>query len=217
MHRTATPRVPSVRAALAVGLALAVAAIGVVLSRSPLTVAGTNSVPADSNVGYLVGDTSRCESSGTLPQGTSAIRITAASNTGPRMTLKALSGSLVLTHGERDAGWGVDASVTVPVTRLPRTVPDTRICIALGPTLEPVPLRGSDVQTTAANGTTVAPGFRIEYLRAGQKSWWSLASSTAHRMGLGRAASGTWIVFLVIALMITVATLASRLILRELR
>jgi hypothetical protein len=57
----------------------------------------------------------------------------------------------------------------------------------------------------------------MEYLRPGRKSWWSLASSVAHHMGLGHAASGTWIVFLVLALMLTVVILASRLALRELR
>jgi hypothetical protein len=36
-------------------------------------------------------------------------------------------------------------------------------------------------------------------------------------MGLGHAASGTWIVFLVLALMLAVVILASRLALRELR
>jgi hypothetical protein len=36
-------------------------------------------------------------------------------------------------------------------------------------------------------------------------------------MGLGRAASGTWIVFLALALMLAVVILASRLVLRELR
>jgi Predicted membrane protein (DUF2142) len=41
-----------------------------------------------------------------------------------------------------------------------------------------------------------------------------MASSVARRMGLGHAPGGTWIVFLLMALMITVATLASRLILR---
>ena len=52
-------------------------------------------------------------------------------------------------------------------------------------------------------GRTV--NFRVEYLRAGHGSWWSRASSVARHMGLGHAASGTWIVFLLIALMITIA------------
>ena len=106
----------------------------------------------------------------------------------------------------------------MPVTRVPYTIPNARICLAIGPEVEPVQLNLFRVQMTAPNGAIrYTQGFRIEYLRAGRSSWWSLASSVAHRMGLGRAASGTWIVFLVIALMILVATLASRLVLRELR
>jgi hypothetical protein len=101
---------------------------------------------------------------------------------------------------------------------VPRTIPNTRICIAFGPAVEPIEINGAQVQTTTASGSTGrAVRFRVEYLRVGHSSWLSLASSVAHRMGLGHAPSGTWIVFLLIALMITVAALASRLILRELR
>jgi hypothetical protein len=39
----------------------------------------------------------------------------------------------------------------------------------------------------------------------------------ARRMGLGHAPSGTWVVFLLMGMMIVVAVLATRLILRELR
>jgi hypothetical protein len=56
----------------------------------------------------------------------------------------------------------------------------------------------------------------MEYLRPQPKSWWSLASSIAYRMGLGRAVGGTWIVFLALALTLAVALLALRLTLREL-
>src|SRR5262249_13894834 len=56
--------------------------------------------------------------------------------------------------------------------------------------------------------------FRIEYLRPAHGSWWARASSVAHRMGLGHAPSGTWIVFGEIALMIAITVLASRLVLR---
>jgi hypothetical protein len=134
------------------------------------------------------------------------------------VTVKVLSGSLVLTRGTRDAGWTFNETVTVPVKRVPRTIPNAFICIAFGGAIEPIQINGAVVPTTAANGSarrTVR--FRVEYLRAGHRSWWSLASAVARRMGLGHAASGTWIVFLLIALMITVATLASRMILRELR
>jgi hypothetical protein len=198
--------------ALAAGLALTAATVGVVLSRSPLIVAGTNSVPAHHAVAFAREGSKGCQKSGTLPRDTSAIRISIFANTGPRVAVSALSGSLVVTHGTRDAGWAFTENVTVPVKRVPRTIPNARICITLGPFLEPVQFNGIVVRTTA--GPTL--GLRVEYLRPGHRSWWSLAPSIARRMGLGHAASGTWIVFLLMALMITVVILASRLILREL-
>ena len=61
------------------------------------------------------------------------------------------------------------------------------------------------------------PGrIRVEYLRPGGASWWSVAPEVARRMGLGRAAPGTWIVLLVLALMGCLVALCSRLVLREL-
>lgn len=206
----------SVKIALAMGLALTVAALGAVLSHPPLTVAGTNSIPVEPDVAELRGGSRGCQTSGTLPRGTSAIRISASANIGPSVTLKVVSGPLVIAHGERDAGWGIDETVTVPVKRVPRTIPDARICIAFGPAIEPIEINGVLVQTTTAGGRTRrVVRLRVEYLRPGHASWWSLAFSVARRMGLGHAPSGAWIVFLLIALMITVATLASRLILRE--
>jgi hypothetical protein len=202
-----------VRVALAVGLALTAIAVGVVLTRSPLTVAGTNSITAHSGIAFARGGSSSCQVAGTLPQGTSAIRISASANTGPRVALTALAGPLVITRGEREAGWGIDETVTVPVKRVPRTIPNARICTAFGPAIEPIEINGAMVQS--ATGTSAR--LRVEYLRPGHRSWWSLASSVAHRMGLGHAPSGTWIVFVLIALMITVAALATRLVLRELR
>jgi hypothetical protein len=208
----------SVRVALAVGLALTATAVGVVLSRRPLTVAGANSTSSSYRIARARGGASGCQQSATVPKGTSAVRISLSANIGPRVTLQVVSGALTLTRGARDAGWGIQETVTVPVKRVPHTVPMGTICLAIGPAVEPVQLNRFRVQTTAANGSVrYTEGFRIEYLRGGHASWWSLASSVAHHMGLGHAASGTWIVFLLIAVMVAVATLTSRLILRELR
>lgn len=195
---------------------LAATALAVVLSRSPLTVAGTNSIPANPAIAFIKGGSSGCQVSGTLPAGTTAIRISASANTGPRVTLKVLSGTSVITEGERDAGWGVDETVTVPVKRVARTIPNTDTCVAFGPAIESIQINGARVPATAGGGRG-GVRLRIEYLRPGHSSWWSLSSSVARRMGLGHAPGGTWIVFLLIALMITVATLASRLVLRELQ
>jgi hypothetical protein len=206
----------SVRVALAVGLALTAAVVGVAMSRSRLTVAGTNGVPFELPFESVPGGSSGCQESGTMPQGTTAIRVSFGANMGPKVSLKVLSGSAVITHGERHAGWGFAKSVTVPVKRVSRTVPHARVCITFGPDQEPVEIYGTYGRIAIIAGAeSEAALYRVEYLRPGQRSWWSLASSVAHHMGLGRAGSGTWIVFFVIALMITITILMSRLILRE--
>jgi hypothetical protein len=204
--------------ALAVGLALVAIAIGVVLSRAPLAVIGTNAIPATRGVAFAKGGSSGCQEAGTVPAGTSAIRISASANTGPEVTLKVLSGSQVVTQGKRPAGWGINETVTVPVTRVPRTIPNAEVCLAFGQSLEPIEINGSTVRTTTPSGTSkTGVRLRIEYMRPAHQSWWSLVSDLARRMGFGHAPSGTWIVFLLLALSVAIVALASRLLVRELR
>jgi hypothetical protein len=208
----------SVRIALSVGLALVAIAIGVLLTRSPVTVAGTNSVTAEPHVSFAPGGSTGCQQAGTVPQGTSGVRLSFSENTGPAVTVRLLSGGEIVTEGERPAGWGSDETVTVPVKRVTRTIPNARICVSFGEAVERVLVNGSLTSASRAPGNS--PGIvrlRIEYLRSGHSTWWSLASTIAHRMGFGHAPSGTWIVFLLIALAITTTALASRLLLRELR
>src|SRR5271163_1764614 len=81
----------SVPVALTVGVALAVAALAVVLSGSPPTVAGTNSVAAERANG-VAGGTGGCQESGTMPSGTTAIRLSLGADVGPSVTVKVLSG-----------------------------------------------------------------------------------------------------------------------------
>ena len=209
----------SVVVALAVGLALMVIAVVVVLSQSPLTLAGTNSIAAKIDVEVEKGDIGSCQPAGMLPRGTSAIRIAIeARAVGPTVTVRVMSGSRVLTEGRQVAGWGAAPNVTVPVRRLAHPVDNARICIMVGPTVEPLRFRGTQIPSSPAHASKLQDvTLRMEYLRPRPKSWWSLASSVAYHMGLGRATSGTWIVFLALALMLAVAILASRLTLRELR
>jgi hypothetical protein len=217
-RQSATRTAPGVRAALAVGLALTAIAITVVLFKAPLTVAGTNSVAANPGISGVNGPVSGCQVGSTIPRGTTAIRISASANTGPSVSLRALSGSQVITHGKRGAGWGVAETVTVPVQHVVRTTSSNQTCIAFGRTVETVQINGALGPTTTVGGETGrAVMMRIEYLRPGPSSWWSLASSVARRMGFGHAPSGTWIVFLLLALMISVAILTARLVLREMR
>jgi hypothetical protein len=202
----------SVRLALAMGLTVTAIALGLVLSQTPLVLAGTNGVPADPAVTYLRHGGILCQGGGTLPADTVAVRVSLSANAGPRVSLRALSGSRVVAEGERGAGWGTDETVTVPVARVPRTIRDTRVCATVAQAAEPIQVNGATVQT--AGGEAV--WLRLEYLRHGPTSWASLAASVAHRMGLAHAPGGTWVVFALIAAMVGVCVLASRLILSDL-
>jgi hypothetical protein len=203
----------SVTVALAAGLALMGIAAIMVLASSPLTVAGTNSIPAKQQLERKDG-LSTCQSAGTLPQGTSAIRIgIEGRSASPAVTVRVLTGSRVLREGQQVAGRGPTPNVTVPVGGLAHAVDGARICTMVGPTVEPVKFYGMIAKANQSQSVVL----RMEYLRPGPRSWWSLASSVAYHMGLGHAPSGTWVVFLVLALMLGVVIVVSRLTLRELR
>jgi hypothetical protein len=203
--------------ALGAGLLLTAIAIGVVLSRSPYTVAGTNSVFAEGTAKIVYDGQSGCQTGETLPRGTSAIRVSLSANVGPRVAIRVLDGSRVLTQGERAAGWGVAETVTVPVRPLSRAIHNVRVCTSTGRPIENLQINGTPASSRSVKGNLDGVTLRMEYLRPGTTSWLSLARATSRRLGLGRAASGTWIVFVLLALMITVAGLASRLTYREMR
>jgi amino acid transporter len=67
---------------------------------------------------------------------------------------------------------------------------------------------------TPSGGQTIWP--RMEYLRPGPTSWLSIIPSVARQMGIGHAPSGTSVAYVVVAVMIAISLLASRLVLTEL-
>lgn len=203
----------SVRLALAAGLTLTAIALGLVLTQTPLVLAGTNGVPANFAVTFLQRGGTLCQRGGTLPAGTVAIRVSLSANAGPGVSLQAFSGSRAIAAGERGAGWGTDETITVPVARVARTVGEARVCVTVDQAAEPIQVNGARVQT--AGGEVV--WLRLEYLRHGAGSWASLAASVVHRIGLAHAPGGTWVVFPLLAAMLAVCVLTSRLILSDLR
>jgi hypothetical protein len=201
----------SVRTALAAGVTVLVVALGIVLLRAPLIVAGTNGIPANLAVTYINGGNVSCQAGGTLPEGTTAIRVSLSANNGPSVGLEVLSGATLVTHGAREAGWGIDETVTVPVRRVPRTIRNTRICFSIGADVESIQVNGTQVRTSAGRLEAL---LRTEYLRPGPRSWLSMVSVVADRMGLAHAPDGAWVAYLTLAVMIAVCVLASRLVLR---
>jgi len=203
-----------VRLALAAGLTATLLALGVVLSGSPPVIAGTNGVSDRFIASYLYsGEQLSCQRGETLPRGTDAIRVSLTANAGPAVGVRVLAGSRVITAGERTAGWGIAATVTVPVARVARAISDASVCITLGAAVTPVQVNGV-LASSAGGRQTLTP--RLEYLRPGASSWLTLIPSIAAHMGIGHAPSGAWLAYMVIAIMISVAAIATGLVLREL-
>ncbi len=224
---------------LAVGLVLIGAASAAALTRSPPRVARVGVPTGDvkaTALGKILGDISLCQPGETLPAGVSGVRVGMWAFYGAKVHVRVYNGSRVLTEGSRGANW-TGTSVTVPVRPVARTTAGVTVCIGIGPNSQPLLLLGSgapegagagagDAATLSVSSPTPAAAGKshqrvggkigLEYLRASSGSWWSRVSSVAANMGLGRSYTGTWIAFLIAALMAAVGVLAVRLSLRVL-
>jgi hypothetical protein len=208
-----------VRMALFAGLMLLVIAIGFALARSPMSVARRNGTPThEERIAYTTTGASYCQADELLPSGTTAIRLWMLAFAGPRVRVVVYSAGRKITGGERGSGW-TSREVTVPLKPLPRAVSGVTVCSSFPLHDESISVFGEATAPAIAahDETRALPGrMWIEYLRPGTRSWASLTPSILSRMGFGRAASGIGIVLLALALLASVAVLASRLVLREL-
>jgi hypothetical protein len=134
--------------------------------------------------------------------------------TGPRVAVEILAHGQAIARGERGSGWTAGA-VTVAIRPLASARADVTLCYAFF-------LNGNETGYLSGERTppTIAavgpngplPGrIRAEYLHSSGPNWWSLAGQVARRMGLGRAASGTWVVPAVLVLMAGVVLLCTRM------
>jgi hypothetical protein len=207
-----------VKVVLCAGLALSTIAAILTLSHAPSTVAATNGMPRTASLSRRASVTSGCQGNETLPRDTSAIRLGLAVIIGPRVTVRALTGSHLVTWGATGAGWDGSAG-TVPVRQVHRALSHVTICFQLSLPTGNVTVIGAPTNPAVAaiaDGETLRGRTRIEYLRPGSRSWWSLLAPVIQHMGLGRAWSGTWIVLPIAALIGSCIALASWLVVREL-
>jgi hypothetical protein len=215
----------SVQIALVAGLAITGVAVGAVLSESPPTVLAMNSTLKQRLARSSIDSVAACQTNERLPRGTAAIRLSLASFTGPRVTVKVLSGAHVVTAGEHGSAWS-GQDVTVPVRAVSHTISPVTICFATAPFYNELIVYGRHTgNATAARtsrretraGRVAIPGrVTIEYLGEGHSAWSTLLSTVARHMGLGRAWSGTWIALLVAMTMLVAVGVTARLIVREL-
>jgi hypothetical protein len=194
-----------VRIALIVGLVALALAVALTLTKSPARVVGSDAIPLRVLVAKLRGGDSGCQPGGTMPSGTTALRLYVESTVGPSLDVSVRLGQRVVSSGHIPSGW-TGAGVVVGVKRLAQAEREPLVCFAFGKTAEPILILGA----------RRPEGVSIEYLAPGRSSWYSLALTVATHIGLGRAPSGSWVVLLLAALLAAVALLACRLCLREL-
>jgi hypothetical protein len=204
---------------LGLGTVLLLAVVALTLTRSPPRVVRVGETTGG-EFAYTTHALEVCQPNEVLPAGVTGIRMSLEAYFGTKVSLRVLSGSQILTKGRRGPDW-TSRTVTVPVAPLSHSVSHVKLCVEVGPTSEAIFFAGRRTPTQeSARSTAGEPlGGRIgvEYLAAGQSSWWSLILTVARHMGLGHALSGTWVVLLIAALMAAVGLLAAGLTLRELQ
>jgi hypothetical protein len=202
---------------LAVGLALTGLAVFAVLQHSPLIAAGSNGVEASTELGVVQGAGSYCQPGERLPRRISALRLSFAATTGPKIVVAVSSHRRVVTSGTIGSGW-YGASVTVAVRPLRRAYSDVTVCAHFDSLTGDVDVLGEQASAAAPGAGGLVPGkLRIVYLRSSTKSWWSLAGWVIGHIALGRAPSGTWIVFAIVVLVAAAVALAALALTQELR
>ncbi len=207
-------------AALCAGLVLTAVAVGVTLTRSPPIVVASNHVLLKTTIAKTEQSAQACQTEVVLPSGITGVRLSLFASYGPRIAVKILSGERVLTNGQRGAGWN-GRIPTVPLSPVRRSVSDVQFCFTLGSTDGLVNIDGSETPAAVAavggGGQRLSGRMRVEYLKPDPRSWWSLATPVARRLGLGRWPAGTWIALLAVGLMAAVVVAVSWLTVRELR
>jgi hypothetical protein len=208
-----------VKLALLGGLGAVAIALVLTLLGSPMSVARTNKVPGnETTIWTTTHGATYCQGHEVLPAGISAIRIWLDAAAGPRVNVVVSSRGHTIASGSRGSIW-IGGSVTVPVKPLARAVDDVTVCAAFRLHDETIVVQGSSTPRSLAayDGRQALDGrMGVEYLRTGTRSWLSLASEVARRMGLGREPAGTWVVLLALALLAGAIALSSRLLVEEL-
>lgn len=210
------------RLSLAAGLVLIALGLVAVLSRAPASVAHANGIAAADPLARLTDGGRLCQAGESLPDGTSTIVLSLSAFHGPRVTLEAFvpgGGGRALTRGEQGSNW-TGRTVTVPVHPVSGLVHDATVCVAFSTRHEPVSPFGQPTTPALAASDRGAPlpgRMRIEYLRPGERSWWSYVASIVRHMGFGRARTGTWVAFVAIAAMLAAVATAAGALVRELR
>lgn len=208
-----------VKLALAAGLLAIALAAGATLAHAPVPSAYENAPRTHESLIATSQAAEACQAGEVLPRATSAVRLGLGATLGPQVSVRVIADTHVLARGVHGPGWE-GASVTIPLRPATATVSPVTICVRLANLNGTVSMFGSPTgrgEAATSEGKPLPGRMHIEYLGTPQRSWWSMASAIAQRLGLGRAASGTWNAFLVMLLAGTLVALSAWLLTRELR
>lgn len=204
------------RLTLAIGLAVLAVSLVATLSHATERRTGTNGLPARVLFGIAPGRATICQQGERIPSGTAAIRISllVSSQTTPRLAVELSRGDVVRATGAAGARWDrasatwySGSAVRIPLAPTLRGDVVGDICIRLlAGRSEQYGLLGIPTalgEGATEDGRSLAGRLHVEYLAAGDHSWWSFAPTLVGRIGRGHAWSGPSVGLLVALLMLT--------------
>ncbi|HYV16728.1 MAG TPA: hypothetical protein VE972_11990 [Conexibacter sp.] len=197
-------------ATLAIGLTLLALGLVVTLSQTAARRTGTDGTSVTEALAVTSSDGTFCQPRELVPAGTGAVRLSLKATTRRSSTVAVavMRGRTTLARGARTSRWSGE-QLDVPLRSTLHADVVGRICVTLGGHA-PIALGGMPTGTKVAARTgrqALSGRLRIEYLRPGRESWWSLASTVAHRITIGHPLPGS-----PAALLAVLLTLASILV-----
>jgi hypothetical protein len=198
------------RVVLAICFPLLAAGLVATLSHAAARRTGTNGMPANGVVAVAApGSGTICQQDEWIPSGTAAVRLSLIARSHalpPRLAVVLSDGDVAHRSSAAGARWDGDTSMVVPLARTLRAeIAGGSICVS-------APAGGSEQygllgvatagEAATATGRALPGRLHVEYLAAGEQSWWSFAPTLARRVGRGHAWSGPSVALLVALLML---------------
>lgn len=173
--------------ALAAGCVVLLLALGLALAEAAPRQAGSNYVPEFGPVKEFTGSDRHCQEEGLVPADAAALRLRVGTYGRPTPRIRATMSTL---DGRR-----------VSAGTLPGGRPEGIVVVPLRPSTKDSSGGIVACIETGPGGRTVFYGaggrIRLEWLRAGEESWFALLPTVAHRFGLGKGiAIGSWLLVL---------------------
>lgn len=201
----------------AVGLLVA-AGVALTLSQSETRMAGSNLVPLVEFADVVPAGRTICQRGQTVPFDTAAFRFLVGSfgKPMPRIDVQVRDArGAVLDRATLPAG-APEGETTIPLGHALDEVPKATLCVRGQSTRIALAGVASDSAVAARVGRRPQPGiFRIEYMRPGRPSWWSMFPEISRRFGYAKASViGTWTLPVLILLALVIYGLVGALLWR---